>query len=49
MRQDDLATNTRNRARPKLDRASPLEMLMHPTALRERAFKLLGVNLECTQ
>lgn len=46
---DDLATITRNRVEPKLDRTRPFEMLTRPTALQQRAFDLLGVKLECTQ
>ncbi len=46
---DDLATLCRNRVVANVAGAEPFEMLTQPTALQQKAFKLLGVRLSCTQ
>ena len=45
----DLATISRNRIVPKLPGAEPFETLTRPTALQNRAFELLDIQLKCTQ
>ena len=46
---DDLATISRNRIIPGPPGVEPFETLTRPTALQNRAFELLGVQLKCTQ
>ena len=46
---EDLATLSRNRIIPGLPGAEPFETLTRPTALQNRAFELLGVQLKCTR
>ena len=45
----DLATVTRNTVAPRLPGAEPFEVITRPTPLQDKALKLLGVRLSCSQ
>ena len=44
-----LATVTRNTVAPRLPGAKPFELITRPTPLQDKALKLLGVPLACSQ
>jgi len=44
-----LATVTRNTVAPRLPGAEPFEVITRPTPLQDKALKLLGVPLSCSQ
>ena len=45
----DLATVTRNTVAPRLPGTEPFEVITRPTPLQDKALKLLGVRLSCSQ
>jgi len=45
----DLATVTRNTVVPRWPGAEPFEVITRPTPLQDKALKLLGVRLSCSQ
>ena len=45
----DLATVGRNTVVPRLPGAEPFDVVTRPTPLQQKAFRLLGVRLACTQ
>ena len=46
---NDLATVTRNTVAPHLPGTEPFEVITRPTPLQDKALKLLGVRLSCSQ
>ena len=46
---NDLATVTRNTVAPRLPGTEPFEVITRPTPLQDKALKLLGVRLSCSQ
>ena len=46
---NDLATVTRNTVAPRLPGTEPFEVITRPTPLQDKALKLLGVRLPCSQ
>ena len=46
---NDLATVTRNTVAPRLPGTEPFEVITRPTPLQDKALKLLGVRLLCSQ
>ena len=45
----NLATVTRNTVAPRLPGTEPFEVITRPTPLQDKALKLLGVRLSCSQ